>query len=179
MTTRRRRPRGLTAIELAIALAIAAVLGALAVPSFRSMIQQRRLVGAASALAADLGEARQEAIQRSAAVELRFGGNDERWCWLVVAPTGADAAASADCHAAAAALLKRVSSGDHPGVVMLQAQTMRIGADGASAALQTPSVLLANTRGEQLRVRLSRLGRASICAVNGILSGVPPCREGG
>lgn len=177
-TTLTRRPYGLTAIELGIALAVAAVLGALAMPSFQSMIQHRRLAAAASALAADLGEVRQEAIRRGAMVELQFSAGGDQWCWLVVA-TAAAAAPTPDCGNATPSTLKRVSSADHPGIVLLQAQTMRVDANGASAALQAPSALFANARGEQLRVRLSRLGRASICAPNGGLSGIPPCREAG
>ncbi len=175
------RRRGLTAIELAIALAVAAILGALAMPSFRSTIQQRRLIGAASALATDLAEARQEAIRRGATVELRFGAGESGWCWLIVAPgdTAATPAPPVDCAGRVPPVLKRVASADHPGIALLQTQPMRIHADGASAALQAPSALLANARGDQLRVRLSRLGRASICAANGTLSGIPPCREPG
>lgn len=174
-----RRCGGLTAIELAVALAIAALLGALALPSFRSMIQQRRLAAAAGALAADLGEARQEAIRRGAVVHVRFGAGDGQWCWMLVATPPGDNATATDCAAGGGRMLKRVASTDHPGITLVDAQTMRLAADGASAAVAVPSALFANGRGEQLRVRLTRLGRPAICAANGALSGVPPCRDAG
>lgn len=178
-TAIRRRAAGLTAIELAVALAIAAVIGALALPSFQSMIQQRRLVAAAGALAADLGEAREEAIRRGSAVELRFGAGAGQWCWvLVTVPAGAGTAPT-DCSAGAGRSLKRVASADHPGIVLLDAQPMRLTAEGASAVAEVPSALFANSRGEQLRVRLTRLGRPAICATKGTLSGMPACRDAG
>lgn len=179
----RRPAAGLTLIEVAIAVAIAAILGALTLPSFSAILQQRRLAAAAGALAADIGEARQEAIRRRADVELRFGAEGGRWCWTI-SPAGVpdDAAADArpDCAPPAAApTLKRVGAVDHPGITLVETRNMRLAPDGAAVSLDAPSVVLSNPRGEQVRVRLSRLGRATICALNTPLTGMSPCREPG
>ena len=172
-----RRGLGLTLLELMIALAIAAVLGAMAVPSMGTMLQHRRLSAAAWALATDLGEARAEAIRRGQTVQLLFGGDLSHWCYVLVA--GGDDAAAPDCAARGAALglrlLKRVTAADHPGIALLDAQPMRLGASGAAVALDAPSASLANARGEQLRVRLSRLGRPSLCAPAAAVGEVPRC----
>lgn len=174
---------GLTLIEVAIALAIAVILGALTLPSFSAILQQRRLAAAAGALAADIGEARQEAIRRRADVELRFGAEGGRWCWAII-PAGAADAASADSRPdcappAPGPTLKRVAAVDHPGITLLETRTMRLAPDGAAVSVDAPSVVLANPRGEQVRVRLSRLGRATICTLNTPLTGMTPCREPG
>ncbi len=171
-----RRDAGLTLIELSIALAIAAVLAVIAVPSWSKLLQHHRLNEAARSLAADLGEARQEAIRRNQPVQLLFGGGGERWCYALVAGS---AAAAPDCNAGDAGLgtrlLKRVRAADHPGVDLVDAQPMRLGADGAAAAGQPMAASLANARGEQLRVRLSLLGRASICSLGAPMPGIANC----
>lgn len=56
---------GFTIIELMIALAIAAILAAIAAPSFRATIQNNRLVTQVNELQASLGLARSEAIKQN------------------------------------------------------------------------------------------------------------------
>lgn len=58
------RARGFTVIELMVTLAVAAVVVAMAVPSFQSVINGNKLAGAANELMASLQVARMEAIRR-------------------------------------------------------------------------------------------------------------------
>jgi type IV fimbrial biogenesis protein FimT len=60
-----RRARGLTLIELMTVIAIAAILAAVAVPSFTKIIATQRLKSAASNLQIALLSARSEAIKRN------------------------------------------------------------------------------------------------------------------
>ena len=60
--------RGFTLVELVVALAVAAVLVGLAVPSFRDLVAAQRRDAALGALAGDLRFARSEAIKRAARV---------------------------------------------------------------------------------------------------------------
>ncbi len=55
---------GFTLVELMVVLAIAAILATVAVPSFRSMIQNNRLATQANELAGTMNFARSEAIKR-------------------------------------------------------------------------------------------------------------------
>lgn len=169
--------RGLTLIELTIALAIVVVLGGLALPSFRTMLEHKRLAAAAHALAADLGEARQEAQRTGRPVQIVFGRRDAAWCWLLVA--GSVDPAEVDCATrdggTGARVLKRVDAVDHPGVALLEHQPMRLEPGGATPLRDAPSALLADARGETLQVRLSRLGRASVCAPGAPVGGMRRC----
>ena len=59
------RQTGFTLIELLIVVAIAAILLALAAPSFREMLVKRSVQAAAETLASDMRYARSEALKRS------------------------------------------------------------------------------------------------------------------
>ncbi len=83
---------GFTLVELMIALAVAAVLLGLAVPSFREMVIQNRLTSSANEFMATLNFARSEAIRRGQSVWLcksldgatcQVGGNKWETGWLV------------------------------------------------------------------------------------------------
>lgn len=171
-----RREHGLTLIELAVAFAIAAILSVIALPSWSKLLQRHRLEEAARMLAADLGEARLEAIRRNQPVQLVFAGGGEHWCYVIIAGS---AAATPDCDARDAGLdaraLKRVDGAGHPGVSLVEAQPMRLDAGGVAASAGTASVTLGNARDERLRVRLSLLGRASICSLATPMPGTASC----
>lgn len=62
--------RGLTLIELLVAMAVAAISLAIAIPSFGALSRKARLSDASSDLAASLNYARSEAIRRNQAVHV-------------------------------------------------------------------------------------------------------------
>jgi type IV fimbrial biogenesis protein FimT len=88
--------RGLSLVEMTMAMGLAAVVAGLAAPNLRTVLDLRRLDGAATQLAADLQFARGEALARNRPVRLSWNA-DER-CYLV--HTGA--ADDCRCFAAAA-----------------------------------------------------------------------------
>src|SRR4051812_42476202 len=59
---------GLTIFELVVSMAVAAILAALALPSFAEFVDDQRLRGVATELMSDLNLARGEAIKRNARV---------------------------------------------------------------------------------------------------------------
>lgn len=91
------RARGFTLIELMVTIAVAAVLLAIAVPSFTSVINGNRLTGEANELVASLQLARSEAVRRNMQVIVCSSSNgatcadSPNWTqWISVLPsTGA------------------------------------------------------------------------------------------
>jgi len=73
MIRRRVRTTGFTIIELLVAVAIAAILIALAAPSFAEFLAKRRVEGTTSELVTDMQFARSEAVSRNAPVRITFG----------------------------------------------------------------------------------------------------------
>lgn len=84
---RARTPRasGFSAIELMIVLVIASILLAIAIPSFRSMLQNYRITTAANDLFAAVILTRSEAIGRGMRVDLVPAGDGADWSkgWVV------------------------------------------------------------------------------------------------
>jgi len=156
---------GLTLLEVMIALAMLAIVASLALPSFGAAAERARLKSAAETLAADIADARFEAAQRGQAFNIDFKTGAD-WCWSVAMAPGCS------CGTAQACQLKTVQGKDHAGIELLQAGATRLDptgpADGGAALFQS-------SRGDRLRVELSRLGRASICAAAGTLPGYPAC----
>ncbi|QWP79014.1 GspH/FimT family pseudopilin [Lysobacter sp. K5869] len=90
----RERQAGVTLMELLVALAVAATLLALAVPSFIATINRSRLAGGANELVVSLQTARMEALRRNASVvlcnsadQLTCASGGGRWSgWIVLVP---------------------------------------------------------------------------------------------
>ena len=82
----RTSPRGFTAIELVIVMAIVAVLAALALPDLSNLLVNQRLRAAGTDLMSSLIVARSEAIKRNGPVEIRpASGTDWTKGWVVSA----------------------------------------------------------------------------------------------
>jgi len=76
-------PRGVTLIEAAIALAIAAVIATSALPGLGSFIETRRLDAAATRVAADLRQARAEALLRGSGLWFSVQHADWGDCYVL------------------------------------------------------------------------------------------------
>lgn len=72
---------GFTLPEMVITVAVLAILAAIAVPSFQSTIDKRRLIGAAEQLYGDLQYARSEAINGDQRVGVYFSFGTTSWCY--------------------------------------------------------------------------------------------------
>lgn len=166
------RAGGFTLLELVIALTIVGMLGAMALPSFASLVARQRLHATAYHLQADITLARQEAGKRAQPVHLGFQPGTQ-WCYVLSVGIGID------CRQANVApgngVIKVVRAADHPGVLLLQADAMAL--DGHSGASLTGMghARFASSEGQQLQVRLGQLGRASVCAPAAKVAGIPAC----
>lgn len=168
MPPRPHRPRcGLTLLELAIVLAVLALLASMAAPAFGTLVARHRLRATAENLAADLSEARFEAARRQTVLHLAFRQGTP-WCYAI-ASTPDSACDGSDRRA-----LKSVRADN--GVTLVDAATISFDpGTGASLGGTAGHALLASARGERLRVQISPLGRPAICAPDGPLAGTPRC----
>jgi prepilin-type N-terminal cleavage/methylation domain-containing protein len=165
-------PRGLTLLELAAVLAVAAILGALAVPSLSARLDRQRTQSAAEKLSGDLAEARFESARRDRPLTV-WTQPGAAWCWAVATT------AVCDCRLAQApCLIRTVRSTDHPGVLLMQGQVVRLDPAGSANGGEAGGLVAAvfeTRRGERLRVAVSALGRAHVCAESGTWAHVPAC----
>lgn len=77
--SRRACERGVTLIELVITVIVAAILLAIAIPSFNRLFEKNRLKGAAERLASEIQYARAEALERRAPVSVAIKAGSD-WC---------------------------------------------------------------------------------------------------
>jgi len=164
----RRRNRGLTLLELLVALAIVAVMMTLALPSFGNILARHRLKAAAEQLSADLGELRLMAAQRGEPLHLDLQPGAQ-WCYALATVSGCDCRVPQGCQ------LKTVRAADHPGVTLLAGSGMLVGARAVGPLPDGGQALLQGSEGVQLRVGLTPLGRPKVCAPGGAVPGYPGC----
>ncbi len=110
----RMRQKGFTLIELMITVAVLGVLAAISLPSFQSIIEKRRLVGAADNLTAALQYARSEAIKQNQTVRFQF--NTASWCVGVDDDLGSDCDCTTPSTCTIDTVQKIVSGSDYPNV---------------------------------------------------------------
>ncbi len=164
----RRRARGLTLLELMVALAIVAVLLTLALPSFGSIVARHRLKATAEQLSADLAELRLLAAQRGQALHLDVQPGAQ-WCYALTTLSGCD------CRVAQSCQLKTVRAIDHPGVTLVEGREMRVDAHVVGPVPSSGRALLQGSEGATLRVGLTPLGRPKVCAPSAAVPGYPRC----
>lgn len=167
---RARARRGVTLIECVIALAILAALMSVALPSFGEALARARLRSAAEDLALDLGNARLESVRAGAGVVYVTLMPGPDWCWAV------GPVPDVDCrHPAPGSTVHVATAGQYAGVTMERAVSAAF--DGrdtlASAGLAAE---FTSSQGQQLRVHVTPLGRAGICAPQGRTVDYPACR---
>ncbi|NRF72324.1 type II transport protein GspH [Aquincola sp. S2] len=155
-----RRVRGLTLIEVVVAIAIAAIMLGLAAPSFVESIARTRLEGAVSTLGIDVQYARSEAIRRRTNATLTILSGGASYTIGYTPTSGADV------------VLKTVAL---PSGVSLSAAGPIVfeGLRGTTAA-ETITGSSSQT-GAQLRVTTNAFGRISTCSPGSSLHGYTAC----
>jgi type IV fimbrial biogenesis protein FimT len=199
-----RRQSGFTIIELMVSLTVAAVLIAMAAPSFRDVIDKSRLRGATDDVVKLLNIARGTAIklQRNVSVSINSSG----WCAGAisagdpVAGKVVSGVAACDCTLAAsdasacyiggtaAGAYAVVSSADHAGVTISGVDTTIAYSNGLTFNSKFGTLDLSNlpagslvtltspTQKYSTQVTVSPLGQVDACSVgNKLISGYPSC----
>ena len=149
--------KGFTIVELMIVVIIVAILASLAIPSFQSMIERRRLIGAAEAVYSDLQFAKSEALKTNVSVNAKIEGGGTDWCFKV-------------------AEVNSVCGTSFPGV-------SKALEDGFSVTFQPIRGTSGNDSfvfsfgSNQIKVIVSTLGRIKLCVPPGVsmVGGYPSC----
>jgi type IV fimbrial biogenesis protein FimT len=192
MLKRTHAPRhlGVTLIELMIVIVIMAVLLALAVPAFMETIDRNRLKSVAETMLSDLELMKLESIKRSAAISLSIRNDNPSvgdWCY------GMSETATCDCKATTCTIdgvSRVVSYTDSKGVIITTPATasptpfsFSVEQVRGQVTLSEPTatlpyrVRLTSTRGKELDIEVSALGRFIICSPSGSanMTGYPTC----
>lgn len=155
------RTRGVSLIEVLVAIAIAAILGGLAAPPFLESLARNRLEGAVSVLANDLQFTRSEAIRRRTAATLTVAAGGASYTVAYTPQTGGDDV-----------LIKTVPLAD--GVTLPAGRTVVFEGLRGTTAAQTLTGESTQTAAK-LRITTNAMGRVSTCSPDGSLKGHPAC----
>lgn len=175
---------GVTLVELMVTIAVAAILLALAVPSFVDFAQRYELRGVADNLMSSIGAAREEAIKRDSLVKVNFVAVGSGFC-MGADTVATPAAAACDCSSATCAVGYPSAAGDLRRVTL--EGTPAFGSDTAfvidpktgtlADITDAGSIQLTVPRGYGVAVKVNALGRALLCTPAGkkALAGVEAC----
>jgi type IV fimbrial biogenesis protein FimT len=160
---------GLTLVELMVALALMVTLASLALPSMLSALQRQSLKGAAESLAADLAEARFEAVRRGLTLHVGFVTGVDG-CWAIATQP------ACDCRSRQACQVKLMPAADLRRVEIVDAHPIAfVPESGGIASGPGGQLLLQTAAGHRLQVQLSGLGRPRICAPEAAVPPYPAC----
>jgi len=168
---------GFSLLEAAVVVAIVAIVGASALPSFSALIDARRLDSAATRLAADLQLARSEAIARNRPLRLSVATGADATCWVVHSGGATDCSCSATGVACANGALAIQS------VALPSAERVAVAGNVASIVFDplhgtstpTATLSLSDVRGRAVRHVVNVLGRVRSCSPAGTVAGYPVC----
>ncbi|MES0873364.1 GspH/FimT family pseudopilin [Sinimarinibacterium thermocellulolyticum] len=126
----RRHASGLTLVELIIGLAVAGILLAVAVPSFRQTMVSNRLSTAANALVESLNQARLEAIRRNATTQFCSSSGSQNGTGALATACGSAGGASYVLNADGSTTLLRAAPALPPNIALGSVTALRYGGQG-------------------------------------------------
>lgn len=178
--------RGVTLIELMVALTLLGLLVALAVPSMSAMIQRKRVQGTASELMGVLRQARVMPFNVNTKIVVSFGNKaNEFTCYSVHDDWPVDPSKiECDCtrypldscpggkgHTSYSTVIIPASTGVS---VVAGTKALAFDAQGTTLNASTLTVSVASPGVAEMEVHVSSSGLATQCAVSG-MSGYDPC----
>jgi type IV fimbrial biogenesis protein FimT len=172
--------QGVTLIELMIVILITAVLLAIGIPAFQSVIDRNRLKSATENLFADLQFAKAESVKRNAQVFIIVSATsgNSNWNYYLTENSACTSFNDSDKRSTVfcgtgdltnGRVRREVTNSDFPGVTIspssagqLSFSPIRGLANGGNG-----TVILNSRRGKELRVIVSSLGRIRTCSPSG------------
>lgn len=169
--------RGLTVIEMAVTLGVAAVLLGTAVPAFQDFRLRREVEAVAAQLETDLQLARAEAVARNEDVRVSFASGAGGSCYVVHAgPAGScrcTAGGAVDCSPGDEAL--RVVALPVTVPVQLQSRSANILFDPVKGTVTPTTTVRVVAAAGELRQVVNVVGRVRTCSPGPALAGYPRC----
>lgn len=170
---------GFTIIELMIAVAVLAIITSLALPSYQTLLEKRRVTSAAEQVMAFLSSAQLESVKRNREVGVNLQSSGEDWCLVMVEDATApddfcDCLTADACTADNSLRVLAWGTDDQTYRPLFDAASSTLGdeddilefdpvrgltADGASGELQ----FLSSESTYALNVELSPTGRVKLC----------------
>lgn len=164
--------RGFSFVELLLVAAIVALLAAVGMPSYADLSARQRLAAASEELAAQLQQARFDAVQSGRDMHVSLQGGP-RWCYAVSLTPGCDCG-QAPTPAPAACALRRGDAAAHPEVQLAADRTQAV--FDARLGRAAPGVVARlSVGGRAAEVQLTPSGRARACGRDADLPGLPRC----
>jgi prepilin-type N-terminal cleavage/methylation domain-containing protein len=169
---------GFTLVEISVTVAIVGTLLGAALPALGRMKQQHQLQMLAQSVMVDIQQARSEAVQSGAAVQLRFSQHPGGSCYLL--HTGAagqcrcDDAGRPVCASLEQVLKQEWIPAERRLTVRANVQNMSFQARQGSVT-STGSVDIASSAGATIRHIVSIAGRVRSCTPTGGVAGLPKC----
>lgn len=163
------KPQGFTLIEVMVVVAVAAILAAVAAPSFSDFIDKTRVRGSVENMVSDISFAKSESVRRGENIFFNFAtGNGS--CYAI--------GTSAGCDCSSCDVKKKTNSAflaDYSGVSITAASNFsfspRIGAPSAAVVIELTSA----RSGRVAKISMNELGFASVCMKVGSMSGWSAC----
>ena len=173
-----RKQRGVTFLELLVAIAILGILAAIAVPYYGDYITRQRLIGAAEAVYGQAELAKRAAVSNNDDVFLYVSGaGSSTWCLTYTASVGAVSGNCSNGYVASTANTSvRVLSENYPGITLNASSTGHVAFQmpGVSVSFdQVVSLSSASTTVGDMAVRIETPQRISVCAT--VLGQYPDC----
>lgn len=174
----RRSQRGISLIEAATTLAVAAILAGAAVPSYRGLVSHTALEGRSHELATDLQWVRSEAVSRGQGLRIGFESGGGAGCYVIhTGPAGACSCAGegpALCSSGAEPV--KTVRPDANGAVRLQANVASMRFDPVRGTTSPAgTVRLIDREGRAIHHVVNIMGRARSCSPQAGVAGYRPC----
>jgi type IV fimbrial biogenesis protein FimT len=177
-TSLRSAARGLTLVEACVVLAIAAILGATAAPSLRTLLDTRRVERAATTLAADLHFVRGEAVTRNQTLALSLHPTAAGSCYVVHSGAPSLCTCAATGPASCAAPAEEIRTVHLPSIdrVALIANVSAIRYDPLhGTSTPTGTLRLVGADGRAVHHVVNLMGRVRSCSPQAAVPGYREC----